>query len=305
MHDAARADDFRAHPHATAVYILMSPRPIVLGYATRRRDVLRGLHKRVPIIVHARVRRPNGAAAVLEGICIEVVTEQGGQNPLWLALRVGRITGSAAGAALGVNPYDPALMMFMRQWFGEIPGVDDESTQDRSAMDHGTRCEPFARAWHERVMRVRVEEGTFCVPFARAWRHVMGYSDDGRVLSSDGFWRILAEYKNPVSGMYPEVLIYYMTQIQMGMYVLQLPESHFVVCVFPRDAQGPDDLTAGRVWRVPFSPAFWAWMAPRLQRFMQLVRAGVPPSQFVDDRGRPVDSTPPPRVDTTLLYHTP
>ena len=182
--------------------------------------------------------------------------EQG--TAAWLESRVGRITGSNFGAAIGVNKYTSPRALLKQMLWGEFKG--------NAATRWGSENEDVARDEYVQVKRdeiaartptdedvvvgIQVEECGLVINPERPW---MGNSPDGIITltyKSGTTEKGLLEIKCPFRKEFytPDpVPTYYYAQIQGTMGNLGLPWCDFVVWT----------PTAIQVTRVPFDPTYW------------------------------------------------
>jgi putative phage-type endonuclease len=181
--------------------------------------------------------------------------EQG--TAAWLQSRVGRITGSNFGAAIGVNKYTSPRALLKQMLWGEFKG--------NAATRWGSENEDVARDEYVEVKRaeiatapesedavvgIQVEECGLVINPERPW---MGNSPDGIITltyksgaSVKGLLEIKCPYRKEFYTPDP-VPTYYYAQIQGTMGNLGLPWCDFVVWT----------PTAIQVTRVPFDQTYW------------------------------------------------
>lgn len=142
------------------------------------------------------------------------------RSPEWLALRLGKITGSNFGAAAGVNQYKKPRQL-QRDFKADKPFQGNGYTR------HGNYWEAHAIEEYKRVTGIGVREMGFAVSKAKPF---IGVSPDGILVDDTvGEWGLL-EVKCPATKVsYEGVPTYYMAQIQGVMAVLGLRVCHFVV----------------------------------------------------------------------------
>src|SRR4249919_1340369 len=155
--------------------------------------------------------------------------EQG--SPEWLALRVGKITGSRFKAVMDLNkrngqPNKPRrdLVRILRD---ELRTGFPEPFEENEYMAHGRRCEPLALEAYKFITGSDVHHAAF---LAHPTLPYVGYSPDGFV-PPDG----LIEIKCPAlegrhtrtveSGKCPDD---YMPQVQGGLWVTNCQWAHFI-----------------------------------------------------------------------------
>ena len=115
------------------------------------------------------------------------------RTPEWFAQRKGKITGSVAGAALGLNPY-MTPMQLIRRMVREYHGLESEFTGN-IATEYGSLHEPLAQMEFVTKYGYAVHEVGFYVHPDYAW---LGASPDGVFENSKGE-ECLLEIKCPFS----------------------------------------------------------------------------------------------------------
>ena len=103
------------------------------------------------------------------------------RTPEWFAQRKGKITGSAAGAALGLNPY-MTPMQLIRRMVREAHGLDNEFNGN-IATEYGTLHEPLAQMEFVTKHGYAVHEVGF---YAHPDYSLIGASPDGVFENSKG-----------------------------------------------------------------------------------------------------------------------
>lgn len=103
------------------------------------------------------------------------------RTPEWFAQRKGKITGSVAGAALGLNPY-MTPMQLIRRMVREYHGLESEFTGN-IATEYGSLHEPLAQMEFVTKYGYAVHEVGFYVHPDYAW---LGASPDGVFENSKG-----------------------------------------------------------------------------------------------------------------------
>lgn len=188
----------------------------------------------------------------------------------WLKSRVGRITASNFGAAMGLNKF-MSMRSLLKQllWGGFTGNVATRWGQDHESVARdeyiAAKRQEFATAGDgdgdDAPTDIRVEETGLVINVDRPW---MGNSPDGivHVTHRSGVTtRGLLEIKCPFKKAFYEptpVPVYYYCQIQGTMGNLDLPWCDFVVWT-------PTGL---QVTRVPFDPVFWSEeLLPKVSRF--------------------------------------
>lgn len=149
------------------------------------------------------------------------------RTPEWFTARDYRITGSVIGGIVGMSTYvtrHAALSALLHSTF-----------KGNRFTRHGTHCEPFALRAYTRLQMAKVKRGrpapVIDVPglIVCPQLPMFAYSPDG-ILALGKNGRRLLEFKCPFFGKpYPTIPTAYMCQMQLGMYILGLPECHFVV----------------------------------------------------------------------------
>lgn len=198
--------------------------------------------------------------------------EQG--TPEWLASRVGRITSSNFGAAIGDNKYTSPRALLKQMLWGEFKG--------NAATRWGSEHENVARDEYIQIVKdqiaaaqqvcsygqddevladIGVKECGLVINPARPW---MGNSPDGLITLTYASGRTekgLLEIKCPFRKQFYEpdpVPLYYFAQVQGTMGNMGLPWCDFVVWT-PSGVQ---------VTRVPFDQAYWDnKLLPRVTSF--------------------------------------
>ena len=147
---------------------------------------------------------------------MSVLIKQGSKE--WLEQRTGKITGSRAGAILGVNPYSKPKDV-LREMVREHFHAEREFTGNE-ATEWGNEHESVAiEAYEARTGNMVVEHGYIQHPDIS----FIGYSPDGSV--KDG----IIEVKCPFSQKIPdEIPAHYYAQVQLGMQVMDKETCDFV-----------------------------------------------------------------------------
>ena len=187
----------------------------------------------------------------------EHVAEQGTDQ--WLQARIGRITGSVAGALIGRSNFKSAMETGLI-----IAGAKVEKFSEKSitVMQHGTDTEPIARDWYMATNKCKVVERGLCVP---KWDMEIGTSVDGDIIGTDGIIEIkcpmkmyspVKQYMNQVaSGWQPPQNFYnhiwstHFIQMQHSMYVLGKKWCDYIVYCSPENTVFTQ--------RIPFNPDYW------------------------------------------------
>lgn len=181
------------------------------------------------------------------------------RSPEWFSQRRGKLTGSAVGAALGVNPYmTPAQLIrrLVRNWHG----VESEF-KGNIATEYGAMHEPIAMLAYTMKTGNAVHDVGFMVSDKYPW---LGASPDGITSDSDDELAVL-EIKCPFSQRDANPPVFksaaeqphYYAQMQIEMYCAGLD-----VCHFYQWAQHGDSLE-----RVSID---WEWIKsaiPKLKAF--------------------------------------
>lgn len=194
--------------------------------------------------------------------------EQGSAE--WLQSRVGRITSSNFGAAVGMNKYTSPRSLLKQMLWGEFKG--------NAATRWGSENEDVARDEYIQIIRDQIAQGDFaahddplvdiqvkeCGLVINPQRPWMGNSPDGLITmtyqsgkSEVGLLEIKCPYRKEFYAPDP-VPSYYFAQIQGTMGNMQLPWCDFVVWT----------PTGVQITRVPFDPDFWQdTLLPGVTRF--------------------------------------
>jgi putative phage-type endonuclease len=169
------------------------------------------------------------------------------RTPEWFAARVHRLTGSKAGSAAKMNPYETQDQLLQELLWPTFFG--------NAACENGIRMEPYAARSLLRIERLKDPEAQLAIPglIVSEKEPIFAYSADGVVLYADGS-RKLIEIKTPVRRKpYPSVPPMYMCQMQLGMKNLGLSSCLFVVYC-GRGGEGIDRDT--HVTEIPRNEAF-------------------------------------------------
>jgi hypothetical protein len=200
-----------------------------------------------------------------EAMCIANYTQG---TPEWLKSRVGRITASNFGAAMGLNKFmSPRSLLKQLLWGGFVGNAATRWGQEHEAVARdeyiATKLKEFPSIGDDEdpATDIHVEETGLVINTLRPW---MGNSPDGivRITHRSGVTtRGLLEIKCPFKKTFYEptpVPVYYYCQIQGTMGNLNLPWCDFVVWT-------PTGL---QITRVPFDQAFWEKeLLPKVSRF--------------------------------------
>jgi putative phage-type endonuclease len=180
------------------------------------------------------------------------------RSPEWFAARNGRISGSIVSNITGENPFMRPDALLRDKLWGNFRG--NEATR------YGTWHEPVAEYVHTIACRKKDPASTLEFPglVVSADRPWLSYSPDGIVHFGNAV-SILAEYKCPFKktfykGKKPgeaNIPIYYRSQIQFGMMLLDLPSCDFLVWT----------PTETRIERYNRDYAYCAWMSAKVSRF--------------------------------------
>ena len=150
------------------------------------------------------------------------------RSPEWHKQRVGKITGSVAGAALGVNPYmTPEALI--RRMVRDAHRLDSEFTGN-IATEYGSMNEPLAMLGYTLKTGHAVNEVGFFVHPVYEW---LGASPDGIVNTANG--EFILEIKCPFglrNDLFPEFKSieaqpHYYAQLQLEMACTGIKETHF------------------------------------------------------------------------------
>lgn len=181
------------------------------------------------------------------------------RTPEWFAARVHRLTGSKAGTAAKMNPYETQDQLLAELLWPTFVG--------NGACLNGTLMEPFAAKSLLRLEQQKDPGAQLAIPglIVSAKEPIFAYSADGIVLYSDGS-RKLIEIKTPVRRKpYASVPPMYMCQMQLGMYLLGLDSCMFVVYC-GRGVEGLDIDT--HVTEIPRDDVFIEQLLlPRIRNF--------------------------------------
>lgn len=155
------------------------------------------------------------------------------RDPLWFSARKHHITGSVAGTAIGVNPYPngkPNDLLRQLLW---------PSFQGNKFTRYGTEQEPYAQQAYIDIMRAKhgptFQLGLPGLILSRKSPETafLAYSADGIACFPDGTKRLI-EIKCPFRKVpYPSVPRMYFAQMQLGMFILDLPSCDFCVYCGP------------------------------------------------------------------------
>ena len=144
------------------------------------------------------------------------------RTPEWFTAREHRITGSRAGTAARMNPYEsPDKLLCELMW---------PNFKGNAATRNGTKCEPFAAKSLLRIVRLADPGAHLAIPglIVSQKESFLAYSADGVLLFSDGTKK-LVEIKTPVKRKpYTSLPPMYKCQIQLGMHILNLDACVFV-----------------------------------------------------------------------------
>ncbi len=151
------------------------------------------------------------------------------RTPEWFAQRKGRVTGSVAGAALGLNPYMTASQL-IRRMVREAHGLDNEF-KGNIATEYGQLNEPMALLGFVNKYGYAVNEVGFYVHPDYSW---LGASPDGIFENNMGEQCIL-EIKCPFglrNDLLPEFKSleqqpHYYAQVQIEMACTGIKQAHF------------------------------------------------------------------------------
>ena len=119
------------------------------------------------------------------------------RSPEWFAQRKGKITGSIAGAILGLSPHltrDAVMRRMVRDWHG----AEKEGNQTNAAMEYGTMNESIAQlAYTKKTGNLVHEVGFLHSPTWLGQKlEWLGASPDGIVEDEEGYTKVL-EIKCP------------------------------------------------------------------------------------------------------------
>ncbi len=151
------------------------------------------------------------------------------RTPEWFAQRKGKITGSAAGAALGVNPYmtpDALIRRLVRLWHGA-----ESEFNGNIATEYGTLHEPIAIMDYINKTGCVIDEVGFIVHPEHEW---LGASPDG-IATNLNDQKYILEVKCPFglrNDLLPEFKSleqqpHYYAQVQIEMACAGIKQAHF------------------------------------------------------------------------------
>lgn len=173
----------------------------------------------------------------------------------WLASRVGRMTGSIMGSALGHMFFKPKSELLLDLVWPERPRSEEECIRRDTAMAWGSNHEDVACGAFEAIDGMKVQHCGLRV-HPRFWW--LAYSPDGWFLDNKGR-RILLEIKCPFKKkLYPSIPVYYADQIYLGMSLFRCSYANFVVWT-------PDKVS---IERFPANPDYVKYfMFPKINQF--------------------------------------
>jgi len=217
----------------------------------------------------------------------------------WRSARRGALTASAFGVAAGVSRYAaPRALWETMVGVVVVPrGEDAENAHTR----RGRTFEPRAVDEYLRFRRVRALAGggdSREPRWPRAtetglWLHALhpelGASPDRLLDGEDGLVEVKCPERAPASGVSRE----HMAQVQGQ---LEVCGRGFCDYVSFHAASG-----SLRVFRVPRSPAYAAWLMPRLLDFVRCLRERVPPAPLSEQAAPPPPDVP---VSELVLFET-
>ena len=184
--------------------------------------------------------------------------EQGSAE--WLAARRGRVTASDFGTVCGLSSHctPQSAWQFATGRIGQAWSGNEHTRR-------GHELEPVAREWYSKLTGNEVETCGLFIHKAHDW---LAASPDGLL----GDYGIL-EIKCPAHRVHTSVPPMYMAQIQGQLEITGRDRCHFFSFLL--------DATAKQcaLFEVQRSPAYWAWMLPKLQTFYVCVTADVEPSR--------------------------
>lgn len=201
------------------------------------------------------------------------------RSPEWYEARKSRITGSIAGAVLGLNPNKkPADVM--RDMVRDYHGAEREFTGN-VATEWGQGNEQNAITSYEMFHGGTVNECGFFVHPEHDW---LGASPDG-LIGEDGVFEVKCPFgqrdKNPPEFKSIAGIEYYFAQVQVEMACTGRLWAHFYQWAPHGD----------KLERVEFDPSWFAWAMPKLRAFYEsyLVEREAPerylrPRHEIDDR---------------------
>ena len=163
--------------------------------------------------------------------------KQGSDSPEWLALRRGKISGTAVGVLENCNPYQKQQDL-LRSMVRDLAGAESEFKMV-PAVEHGQAMEPVAKEWYEKAFNVIVDETDFVL---HPMYEFLGASPDGLV-GLDGAIEIKCPYprftKAPYS-VFDEKKKMYLRQCQLVMEVCQVDWLDFICYLAPHAKAHPE-----------------------------------------------------------------
>ena len=188
---------------------------------------------------------------------IQAVQAHAQRSPAWFEARKGRISGSVVSNITGENPFTRPDGLLREKLWGSFRG--NEATR------YGTWHEPVAEYVHVIACQTRDPLSTIAFPglIISGEFPWLSYSADGIV--SSGSSSFLAEYKCPFKQSFysgkkkgdANLPVYYRSQVQFGMMLLDLPLCEFLVWT-PR---------ATRIERYTRDDNYCKWMIKKVNDF--------------------------------------
>jgi predicted phage-related endonuclease len=166
--------------------------------------------------------------------------------------REGKLTASQFAAAAGISPYTSRAEAWRL-----ITGR--KTFEGNAATEHGNDCEGMAVAAYEAHTGEIVTD-------RQKW-----FEEDHYGTHIDGnAGGLITEFKCPVAGMYDDVPLHYMPQVQGQMRLAGSGQCHFV-------AWTHDEL---RIWLVESDGKYWEWLRPLLEQFWSYVQTDAEPPRL-------------------------
>jgi putative phage-type endonuclease len=199
----------------------------------------------------------------------------------WFNERAYRLTGSNIAAAVGLSPY-ATPHSFWEKITGKLGNTVHSSS---SATHHGIAHEKDVVAMYTAQTGRQVVDTGFWVHPQHVW---VGASPDGLVGDKG-----VLEIKCPIYKVHDHVPAYYMPQVQAEMACTEREWTDFCSCFISKF--GTKHL---RIFRVPRSVEYWAWLLPKMRTFWACVILDTSP------RGIPALSVPPSTAPPAVAVST-
>ena len=238
----------------------------------------------------------------------------------WYFMRRGphkmRVGGSDVGVILGLSRFAKPFSLW-EKIIAEQDGLWERDEETPEACAHGTTCEPLIADMFEDKMKVSLLMGGYYRHHDEDLGHFYGASPDRLILSRGididgtpaGTVCALLEIKAPFTRMYTDIAPHYMAQMQYQMWVSGVPQCYYLAVKVRHDK--PDEQGTGHGPRstppgetrvllalVHYSPAYAAWMIPRLFLFSQcLAERTKPPTDLYESEATGYEPPPVPRVE--------